>query len=167
MAGRRIEDPKVAEAINEMAMLQEQIKKVSSDLNAMKFRMGELQGQIRPLLEEIEEVNERLLVTAKYTAAIEKIGHFRTTKKYKDAFILALKKVNNPTKRILEAALEASSKTNYIDAKVSAFKTENIIKTIITKFKSLISKLTNIVKGNKKKIDAGNALLKRISEVNI
>lgn len=112
------------------------------------------------ILDEMTTSKKNLVVVDKIVAEIKKTKvKGRTNPKYKEAFVLALTKVNDSTKKVLNEALtanttitEASEKTE-LSIKISESKVSDIwnkLKTFVSKFyekfKKLVENQTNAVK---------------------
>ena len=104
----RADDPQTQSLINEFGMLTEELNREKQRLKEMEAKHTAMESQIRELLESLESVEDRTLMTERFIAEITRKGYTRDNIKYKDAFALALTKVNEATRRVLEEAVEAT-----------------------------------------------------------
>lgn len=103
-----VNDPKTVQLINDFGKLTEELNGYKERLKQMETLHGEMEEQIRGILEAIEDVEDKTLATEQFVAEITRKGFSRDNIKYKDAFNLALKKVNEATRRVLNEAVEAT-----------------------------------------------------------
>ena len=104
----RADDPQTQSLINEFGMLTEELNREKARLKELEAKHTVMESQIRALLESLETVEDKTLVTEKFIAEITRKGYTRDNIKYKEAFTLALTKVNEATRRVLEEAVEAT-----------------------------------------------------------
>lgn len=139
------------------ASIKEKTSKLEKDKTALFSK----------ILDEMTASKKNLVVVDKIVAEIKKTKvKGRTNPKYKEAFTLALTKVNDATKKVLNEALdanttitEASEKTE-LSIKISESKVGDIwnkLKTFASKFyekfKKLVENQTNAVKDLEKSFD--------------
>ena len=115
----RVEDPNLQKSIDEFGILSDSIDRITRQLKEMETRYKTLESELRPILEQLIETKEKALVTASYSTTIKRMGYDRTNVKYKEAFELALTKVNGLIKEILKEALKSTESTTHIPSSVS------------------------------------------------
>lgn len=164
-------DPKDEKLIDEFADLTKEIEKVSEQLTLLKNRYKEVDQQLQPLLTLMESTEERMIKTEKSVLYIKRRGYERTDKKYKEAFTLALTKVNEATKRILNEALDKTKTITNIATSIAARKRqadesiqlENKIQKALAKFKtwvvSQVKRLLSLRKDLFNKLDVLDKLI--------
>ena len=102
----QINDPEIARLMMEFADLSNQIDKLKGELYDKKERYSEIEGQLLPILEELERTGDRTLEVYDIIITIKKRGFERTDYKYKEAFQWLLDRVNQAMKDIVLAAKE-------------------------------------------------------------
>lgn len=161
-----IEDPGVKAQIGTFYDLQEQIKKLEAELEERKLAFKQFEGEIKPMLDGMKEVGDKLAQTEEYLIKVSRFGGERKDASYKNAFENALSKVNGATKRVLEEALEASRKVTQVKHSFSIDKVivaeASIFDKIKSAIKGAISKLLGVFKKESKTIDDANKDLKRL-----
>jgi hypothetical protein len=147
----QVQDPELQQKINEFGALKDKIDEMIAQLKEQETRFSELQNEIVPILEQLEETKEKALITNEYIVSVKRAGYVRETPKYKEAFNLALSKVNGAIKAILNESLDATKSTSTIAPSIGIKKLEenrvNIAK---------IDKLQNT-------IDLANSILAKVA----
>ena len=165
----KIEDPSIVASMDDFYLLQEEINQLSAKLKEAKKQFGEYGKQITPLLDSMQETGEKLAETDDYLIKIKRFAHERSSASYKNAFEMALGKVNSATRNILEESLTASKKiTNIghsfeIGTNESESIDENILSKMIQGLKSVVKKFIGIFKRESRNIDNANKDLKDLS----
>ena len=161
-----IEDPGVKSSIGEFYDLQNEIKRLEAELEERKLAFKQFEGEIKPMLDGMKEVGDKLAQTEEYLIKVSRFGGERKDASYKTAFENALSKVNAATKRVLEEALEASKKVTQVKHSFSIDKVVVAEASIFDKIKSAIkgaiSKLLGVFKKESKTIDDANKELKKL-----
>jgi hypothetical protein len=160
-----IEDPGVKAQIGTFYELQEQIKKLEAELEEKKLQFKQFEGDVKPMIDGMKEVGDKLAETEEYVLKVSRFGGERKDASYKTAFENALGKVNAATKRVLEEALEASKKVTQVKHSFSIDKVvaeASIFDKIKGAIKGAISKLLGIFKKETKTIDDANKDLKKL-----
>ncbi len=157
-----ITDPKLSKKIDEWAKIKSQMTELEKQLGALRTAIKPHEKELLPIVEEIvkpfKSVKERVVRTDKYIVAITKMGVKDVERpKYKEAFNLALEKVNAQTKRVLQAAFEETKRvsdttSSYMaePTKESVILQENVINKIKTLFGNLKRKVAKWVAEIKK-----------------
>lgn len=136
--------------INEFGALSDEIDKINASLKRLKSQYTQLEKELRPVIDEMEALGETALETETYLLSLKQKGYERMTPKYKEAFELALTKVNQATRDILQEALEKTKSLNVVASKwgVQRVKEANEGGTLINKItswaKSFYSKLSKL-----------------------
>lgn len=160
-----IEDPAIKNSIGDFYELQNEIKKLEAELEEKKLAFKQFEGDIKPMIDGMKEVGDKLAQTEEYVIKISRFGGERKDASYKTAFENALSKVNAATKRVLEEALEASKKVTQVKHSFSIdtiVAEASIFDKIKGAIKSAISKLLGIFKKETKTIDDANGDLKKL-----
>lgn len=164
---KAIDDAQINQTIQEFHKLQMRIAELESELKQKKAQFKEFDDQIQPILEGMKETGDKLAVTETHVVKISRFGYERATASYKDAFDLALTKVNSSTKKILEEALAASIKVSKISASYSIdtkITEANILQRFIASIKKAASDFVNIFRKESKNIDSANNELKALEK---
>lgn len=160
-----IEDPAIKDQIGTFYDLQEEIKKLEAQLEEKKLQFKQFEGDVKPMIDGMKEVGDKLAETEEYLIKISRFGGERKDASYKTAFENALSKVNAATKRVLEEALEASRKITQVKHSFSIDKVvaeASLFDKIKGAIKNAISKLLGIFKKEAKTIDDANKDLKKL-----
>lgn len=160
-----IEDPAIKAQIGTFYDLQEEIKKLEAALEEKKLQFKQFEGDVKPMIDGMKEVGDKLAETEEYLIKISRFGGERKDASYKTAFENALSKVNAATKRVLEEALEASRKITQVKHSFSIDKVvaeASLFDKIKGAIKGAINKLLSIFKKESKTIDDANKDLKKL-----
>jgi chromosome segregation ATPase len=140
-----IEDKDLQSQIKEFATLSDQIDSISNELKKLENRYKELEGVIRPVLEQLDETQDKALEIEDILVTIKKVGYDRTSYAYKEAFEWLKDRVNPTMKKIVEEAVERTKKTARIPSAIGVQKkniSENKIIDALKKYwDSFIGKL--------------------------
>jgi chromosome segregation ATPase len=158
-----IEDKDLQSQIKEFATLSDQIDSISSELKKLENRYKELEGAIRPVLEQLDETQDKALEIENILVTIKKSGYDRTSYAYKEAFEWLKDRVNPTMKKIVEEAIEKTKKTSRIPSVIGVQKkniSENQIidalkkywDSFIGKLKTYNNKLDNAIDDIKSKL---------------
>ena len=80
------------------------------ELSELSNRYKEIEGELRPTLEQLTIQNKKSIQTKRYLVTLKRMGYNRDNFKYKESFVESLTKVNKQTKKVLEDIL-LSTKT--------------------------------------------------------
>lgn len=153
----------VEDKINEFAKLSDEIDRVTAELKKLNKRYKSIEDDLRPLLDNMKELKDKTIITKKYILTVKVSGYDKSSPKYKEAFYLALSKVNKATKNILTECLEANTTVARVTTTLSVQKVdEGIIDNVIKLFQSAINKFKTIFNKNIKDVDLGNKILQRL-----
>jgi chromosome segregation ATPase len=137
--------------INEFGELNDEIDRVKNHLEGLKKRYSQLEGELRPVLENLYQHNQKSLQTQKYLVSIKKMGYEKTNYRYKEVFEESLEKVNGNIKKLLENLLET---TKTLSKVVSSIGVQPLNENLFTKlmsgikrmFLGLVSRIKNVSK---------------------
>ena len=166
-----VTDKKIAEQVDELAALNNEIRLLKDKMKGYAAKAKGLETALRPVLEGLAATEQRVLLTEKNVVEIMKRGFSKRNPKYKDAFNLALTKVNEATKKILSESLESSTTVSYVASSIaSRSRTDESLKVevlgkIFDKVKTLVSKFINKIKGQFKTIDKANNVLGKLAKM--
>lgn len=160
----KIEDAEITETISEFYELQMQILQLQSELKQKQAQFKQFDANIQPIIDGMKDTGDKLGVTEKYVVKVSRFGYERTTASYKDAFELALSKVNGATQKILNEALAATEKVSAVSHSytIDQMNEANIFQKIVSAIKDVASKFVNMFKKESKNIDAANNDLKKL-----
>jgi septal ring factor EnvC (AmiA/AmiB activator) len=161
-----IDDPGVKASIAEFYDLQNEIKRMEAELEEKKLAFKQFEGEVKPMLDGMKEVGDKLAETEGFVIKVSRFGGERKDASYKTAFENALGKVNAATRRVLEEALEASKKVTQVKHSFSIDKVvvaeASIFDKIKNAIKGAINKLLGVFKKESKTIDDANKDLKKL-----
>lgn len=161
------DDPKLAKEIGQFYELQNDIKALEEDLMKKKDAFKQFEMEIRPMLDCMKEMNIKLSLTNDYLIQITRFGGERRDASYKNAFENALTKVNASTRKVLEAALEASRSVTQVK---HSFKIDkkleeaSIIDNVKNAIKKGINAFLNIFKKEENEVDKANKELQKLAK---
>jgi predicted transcriptional regulator len=160
----KIEDAEITETISEFYELQMQILQLQSELKQKQAQFKQFDANIQPIIDGMKDTGDKLGVTEKYVVKVSRFGYERTTASYKDAFELALSKVNGATQKILNEALTATEKVSAVSHSytIDQMNEANIFQKIVSAIKDVASKFVSMFKKESKNIDAANDDLKKL-----
>jgi len=92
--------------IDEFGILSDKIDKVKMELSELSNRYKEIEGELRPILEQLNIQNQKSIQTKRYLVTLKRMGYNRDNFKYKESFEKSLTKVNQQTRKILEDILQ-------------------------------------------------------------
>ena len=149
--------------IDEFGILSDKIDKVKMELSELSNRYKEIEGELRPILEQLTIQNKKSIQTKRYLVTLKRMGYNRDNFKYKESFVESLTKVNKQTKKVLEDILQSTKTVSRVVSTIGVQRIDEIslksmLKKLVSPFKKLFSKL----KLNIKRIDDLNEVLKRM-----
>lgn len=164
-----VTDKQTADKVDELGSLAEQIAVLKNELSKAQKKAKDLESDLRPILEEMDEASDRILTTSKTAVRIVTKGYDRRSSSYKDAFDLALTKVNAATKKILNEALEASTSITTVASKLAASPIEegvmDKVKQILSKFSKWVAAKVKKLKGYIKEMNVGANAIEKLSKM--
>ena len=149
--------------IDEFGILSDKIDKVKMELSELSNRYKEIEGELRPILEQLHIQNKKSIQTKKYLVTLKRMGYNRDNFKYKESFEESLTKVNKQTKKVLEDILQSTKTVSRVVSTIGVQRMDEIsLKSMLKKLVSPFKKLYSRLKMNTKSIDGLNGLLKRM-----
>jgi hypothetical protein len=152
-----VQDSQVTDSVKEFYELQQEMNTMKSRLKEMEARFKGFEGIIKPMLDEMKELGDKLAMAGEFVIKVNKFGGERMDASYKDAFENALSKVNAATKGVLQEALEASKKITQvkhsIDIQPANQLQEGIMDRISGAFKGFLSRLDQKVNNAAKAVE--------------
>jgi hypothetical protein len=152
-----VQNPEVTDSVKEFYELQQEMNTMKSRLKEMEARFKGFEGIIKPMLDEMKELGDKLAMAGEFVIKVNKFGGERMDASYKDAFENALSKVNAATKGVLQEALEASKKITQvkhsIDIQPANQLQEGIMDRISGAFKGFLSRLDQKVNNAAKAVE--------------
>ena len=149
--------------IDEFGILSDKIDKVKMELSELSNRYKEIEGELRPTLEQLTIQNKKSIQTKRYLVTLKRMGYNRDNFKYKESFVESLTKVNKQTKKVLEDILQSTKTVSRVVStigvqRMNEISLKSMLKKLVFPFKKLFSRL----RLNNKSIDGLNGLLKRM-----
>ena len=156
-------DSSIEKKIDEFGELSDQMDEIKHQLSKLKKRYGELEGELRPILEGIKEHQQKSLQTEKYLVTIKRRGYSRESYKYKESFEKSLTKVNEQTRRLLKELLESTKTTSRVLSSVGVQPVqENILNRVISKIRGVFSRVLRSFRISGKELDSLLKLSKKM-----
>ena len=118
----KVEDPELAAQIKEYAELSDSIDRIKSELKKLEVKYKGLEEVIRPLLEELEETQDKALEVEDILVTIKRKGYERTSIAYKEALEWVRDRINPAMRKIVDDSLEATKKPTYIASQIGVQK---------------------------------------------
>lgn len=148
-------DKKLQQKIEEFGNLSDQIKKLEAELKNLQKIAKPLDDELTKYLIEVSNTKDFILKTENYIVKINTPYNVNkgTSKKYKDAFELALTKVNEATRNVLNDAISATAGDTVTKLKYSIDNTnpdkvnESFLSDLWGKAKRLYNRLISRIKG--------------------
>lgn len=148
-----ITDPILEEKIREFARLSDQIDKIKSELTDLQNRYGEIEGELRDVLDALEETKDKSLKIKGILVTIKRAGYERETVQYKAAFDWLNERVNPTMQEIVRKSMEANKKITRIASSIGVQKTESF-SSMLQIIKSYLEGLKNRIKFQNKELDS-------------
>jgi len=153
----------VESQIDEFGILSDKIDKVKMELSELSKRYKEIEGELRPTLEQLTIESKKSIQTKKYLVTLKRIGYNRDNFKYKQSFEESLEKVNKQTKKVLEDILLSTKTVSRVVSTIGVQRMDEIsLKSMLMKLISPFKKLFSRLKLNNKSIDGLNIVLSRM-----
>jgi len=151
-------DKEIETKINEFGELNDEIDRVKNQLEGLRKRYSQLEGELRPILEHLYQYNQKSVQTERYLVSIKRMGYEKTNYRYKEVFEESLEKVNKNTKRLLENLLES---TKTLSKVVSSIGVQPINENLWGKIKRVFQRIIPQIKSNQSDMDT----LQRVSKL--
>ncbi|MDA9303962.1 hypothetical protein N9Q26_00380 [bacterium] len=149
--------------IDEFGILSDKIDKVKMELSELSNRYKEIEGELRPTLEQLTIQNKKSIQTKRYLVTLKRMGYNRDNFKYKESFVESLTKVNKQTKKVLEDILLSKKTVSRVVSTIGVQRMDEIsLKSMLQKFVSPFKKLFSRLKLNNKSMDDLNGVLRRM-----
>ena len=149
--------------IDEFGILSDKIDKVKMELSELSNRYKEIEGELRPILEQLHIQNKKSIQTKKYLVTLKKMGYNRDNFKYKESFEESLTKVNQQTKKVLEDILQSTKTVSRVVSTIGVQRINEIsLKSMLLKLVSPFKKLFSRLKNTNKNIDDLDGVLRRM-----
>ena len=149
--------------IDEFGILSDKIDKVKMELSELSNRYKEIEGDLRPILEQLHIQNKKSIQTKKYLVTLKRMGYNRDNFKYKESFEESLTKVNQQTKKVLEDILLSTKTVSRVVSTIGVQRINEIsLKSMLLKLVSPFKKLFSRLKNTNKNIDDLDGVLRRM-----
>ena len=147
-------DKEIETKINEFGELNDEIDRVKNQLEGLRKRYSQLEGELRPILEHLYQYNQKSVQTEKYLVSIKRMGYEKTNYRYKEVFEESLKKVNKNTKRLLENLLESTKTLSQVVSSIGVQPiNENLFKNLLGLIKIEFKTIISQIKSTKSEMD--------------
>ena len=149
--------------IDEFGILSDKIDKVKMELSELSNRYKEIEGELRPTLEQLTIQNQKSIQTNRYLVTLKRMGYNRDNFKYKESFVESLTKVNKQTKKVLEDILLSTKTVSRVVSTIGVQRMDEIsLKSMLKKLVSPFKKLFSRLRLNNKSMDDLNGVLRRM-----
>ena len=149
--------------IDEFGILSDNIDKVKMELSELSNRYKEIEGELRPILEQLTIQNKKSIQTKKYLVTLKRMGYNRDNFKYKESFEESLTKVNQQTRKVLEDILLSTKTVSRVVSTIGVQRINEIsLKSMLLKLVSPFKKLFSRLKNTNKNIDDLDGVLRRM-----
>jgi seryl-tRNA synthetase len=155
-------DKEIESKINEFGELSDEMDRVKNQLEGLRKRYSQLEGELRPILEHLNQYNQKSVQTEKYLVSIKRMGYEKTNYRYKEVFEESLEKVNKNTKRLLENLLESTKTLSKVVSSIGVQPiNENLWKNLLDKIKRVFQRIIPQIKSTQSDMDT----LQRVSQL--
>ena len=149
--------------IDEFGKISDEIDKVKSILDRLTKKYRVIENELRPVLEQLHQQNQKSLLTKKYLVTLKRMGYSRDNFKYKASFEKSLTKVNQQTRRVLEDILQSTKTITTVVSSIGVQRIDEIsLKSMLQKVFSSFKRFVSPLKRNTKNIDGLNSILKKM-----
>lgn len=163
-----VTDKAVEAKINEFAELSDEIDRIEMNLKSLQSKFKSLEKELRPVIEALDDLNESALVTKKYIMTIKKKGYEKDNPKYKEAFNLALTKVNTNIRTILQECLAVNTTSSQVASQLAIQARNEIVEGIFDVIKerilNVINRAISTIKKSMNNIDNGVMILAKLAK---
>lgn len=148
-------DQTVEQKIDEFGELSDKMDDIKHQLNRIKRRYSELEDELRPILEDLEDHHEKSIQTEKYLVSIKRKGYTRESYKYKQSFEESLTKVNKQTRQLLEDLLKSTKSTSRVLSSVGVQRLgeSSFLSQVVRKVKGFFSKVFRSLRKTGRELD--------------
>lgn len=151
--------------IDEFGILSDKIDKVKMELSELSNRYKEIEGELRPILEQLRIQNKKSIQTKKYLVTLKRMGYNRDNFKYKESFEESLTKVNQQTRKVLEEILLSTKTVSRVVSTIGVQRIDEFsLKSMLKKFFSVFSQFLNPLTRVNKETDNLNQVLKKMTK---
>ena len=149
--------------IDEFGKISDEIDKVKSILDRLTKKYRVIENELRPVLEQLHQQNQKSLLTKKYLVTLKRMGYSRDNYKYKESFEKSLTKVNQQTRRVLEDILQSTKTITTVVSSIGVQRIDEIsLKSMLQRVFSSFKRFVSPLKRNTKSIDGLNSILKKM-----
>ena len=149
--------------IDEFGKISDEIDKVKSILDRLTKKYRVIENELRPVLEQLHQQNQKSLLTKKYLVTLKRMGYSRDNYQYKESFEKSLTKVNQQTRRVLEDILQSTKTITTVVSSIGVQRIDEIsLKSMLQKVFSSFKRFVSPLKRNTKNIDGLNSILKKM-----
>lgn len=153
----------VKDKIDKYGALDNEITELQLKLSKLKKESDTLESELKPLIDVGDDLKTKFMEGNKYIIKIVQSGYSARSVKYKEAFELALTKVNSAIKQILNDAMEATVSIKTVPSKIKVVAKENITEGLFDNIADIIRSTLTKIKQAFGIIDSGTNILKRLA----
>ena len=155
--------PEIIKKIDRFGELNMEMEKAREKLDSIRREYKNIESELLPILEELDEYSTRTIKTNRYLIHIKKMGFNRTMFQYARVLDEVLKGANEETKKMVDELLEATATVQRVAASIGVQKIgEGFLDSIGRKIKGMIQKLSQTLKVNNKNMDTVFRVAKKI-----
>jgi hypothetical protein len=121
----RVTDEGLSRLIVEYSDLSDDIDRIKMELKEREAKFKEIEVQIRPVLEALEETKEKTLQVDDIIVTFKRKGYDRASIGYKELYEYLLERVNGAMRRIVEEAKAANTKTVSVPSSIGVQRLEH------------------------------------------
>lgn len=156
-------DKTIEDNIDKFGSLTKRIEELSDELKKVKSELNVVQSELSPTLALLDGVTRKSIQTNKFIIELSKKGYETTNPKYKEAFNLALTKVNEATKNVLNEAFNATKTISKVAAKLKVKSIDEIsIEGIVKYVKDKYNKIKTLVTGWNTSVNQLNSIINKM-----
>lgn len=153
----------VQQKIDEFGELSDEMDQLKNQLQGLKKKYSQIEGELRPILEELNRYGQKSVQTERYLISIKRKGYEKESYRYKQSFEESLEKVNSQTRKILEDLLQSTKKVTKVVSSIGVQPVEEgFFSDLVKKVKSLFRKVVPSLKRTNKDMEELQRLSKKM-----
>ena len=147
-------DKEIETKINEFGELSDEMDRVKNQLEGLRKRYSQLEGELRPILEHLNQYNQKSVQTERYLISIKRMGYEKVNYRYKEVFEESLEKVNRNTRKLLEELLESTKTLSKVVSSIGVQSiNENPFRDWIGRIKRMFLRIIPKIKATQSEMD--------------
>lgn len=121
----RVTDEGLSRLIVEYSDLSDEIDRIKMELKEKEAKFKELENQIRPVLEALDETKEKTLQVDDIIVTFKRKGYSRPSVGYKELYEYLLTRVNGAMRKIVEEAKATNTKQAWVPSAIGVQRLEH------------------------------------------